>query len=624
MLLAVAQQSALAASEVTWARDIAPILQRSCVACHRPDGAAPFSLQGPSDAKKRARLLAEVTTTRTMPPWLASGDYAFTGDRRLSREEIETIARWANDGAPLGDLDQAPEPTSPSVGWQLGTPDLTARSPSWQVPADGSDVFRNFILEWDGDKELQTRRRIRAVEIRPTNSRPLHHAVLTVDHTGSSRRLDRADPEPGWNGMESASRAFSPEGLFLGWTPGKAAFPGYPDLTWELAPRDDLVVLAHLLPTGRSEPFSIEVGLFFEETGSARQPSRRATALRLGSQVLDIPAGGEFEITDRFVLPVDAELRSVYPHAHYLGKSFSLTSTTAAGDQKTILVIERWNFEWQDEYRLEEALVLPAGTTLEGRIRWDNSAENPHNPSDPPQRVRFGPGSEDEMGDLWVLLVARDPETEQRLAEAATSHALGLREAGLEARLARDPGDLEARRGKADIRIAKGDFEAGELGLRTVLTEDPNDALANGNLGNVLMATGRHDEAVAHFERAATLEPWRAEAWFNLANGRAANGRFEEALADHQRALTIDADDPAIWLNRGIVLNSLARHKEERASYERALSLDRRYAPAWYNLALALIRSGEPDRALEVLDQALGEIPDQPRLRALRQELDNR
>ena len=149
------------------------------------------------------------------------------------------------------------------------------------------------------------------------------------------------------------------------------------------------------------------IAMFFTD----RAPAATPVLVVLGSKAIDIPAGAtDYPIEDRFELPVDAELRSVYPHAHYLGKTMEVRATLPDGTSRQVLNIRRWSFNWQQDYRLVTPMPLPRGTTMAMRFTYDNSAANPQNRSTPPRRVTWGPNSHDEMGNVGVQLVTRTAE----------------------------------------------------------------------------------------------------------------------------------------------------------------------------------------------------------------------
>src|SRR6185312_7705457 len=124
---------------------------------------------------------------------------------------------------------------------------------------------------------------------------------------------------------------------------------------------------------------------------------------------LDIPAGDkDFVIRDSYTLPVAFDAASIGAHAHYIGKTMKMTATLPNGEVKTLLSIQDWDFSWQDRYYFDQFAPLPKGTRLDVEIHWDNSADNPRNPSAPPHRVEWGEQSKDEMGSLTLTGVPHD------------------------------------------------------------------------------------------------------------------------------------------------------------------------------------------------------------------------
>ena len=172
-------------SRVTFSKDVAPILFRECVVCHRPGGSAAFSLLTLDQARQRARQMALMTRTRSMPPWKPEqGVGDFEGVRRLTDPQIDIFQQWIDDGLQEGNRADLPSVPRWSSDWELGPPDLVLTMPVYTLRADGPDMFRNFVVPVPTD----TMRYVRAWEFRPGNARVVHHATMQVDPTGSSRR----------------------------------------------------------------------------------------------------------------------------------------------------------------------------------------------------------------------------------------------------------------------------------------------------------------------------------------------------------------------------------------------------------------------------------------------------
>lgn len=220
---APARYTARPRGTVTFNKDIAPIVFGHCAGCHRPGEAAPFPLLNYGDANKHAAQIAEVTQSGFMPPWLPEdGHIELQGRRRLSVEQRGLIQQWVAEGAPEGRAEELPPPPKWSEGWQLGVPDLVVTMPeAYTLPAEGRDVYRNFVLL----VPTKSARQVRGIELRPS-SKAVHHAFIRFDRTDECRQQDAHEPGPGFAGMTVPSSAYSPAGHFLGWQPGRGALAG--------------------------------------------------------------------------------------------------------------------------------------------------------------------------------------------------------------------------------------------------------------------------------------------------------------------------------------------------------------------------------------------------------------
>jgi hypothetical protein len=398
--------------EVTWATEIAPVIARACLDCHGEDPLAPFALLTYDDAAARADRIARVTSTRRMPPWLPRGDHGtFAGERSLTDREVELFRAWVEGGALAGT--EEPEALVAEDGnvWRPGEPDLVVTLPTYQLPAEGYDVYRNLVV----DIPVEETRWVEYVELRPGNRAAVHHARMMVDESSSSRDLDGQDPEPGFDGMELASDATNPDGHFIGWTPGKTRLPPLDGMAWRLEPGTDLVVQLHMRTSGEPQEVAAQVEFHFAD----EPPRRHPVVLVVSSLQIDIPAGAtDYSVSNSFTLPVDVDVLSVYPHAHYLGKDLRATALLPNGREVPLIHIPDWDFNWQDDYRFAEPISLPAGTTILKEFTFDNSAGNPHNPVDPPKRVVYGSNSDDEMADLILQVLPRSQADRDALIQA--------------------------------------------------------------------------------------------------------------------------------------------------------------------------------------------------------------
>jgi Flp pilus assembly protein TadD len=560
--------------EVTYSEHVAPIVYRSCLPCHREGESAPFELLTHAEVAKRARQVGEVTRSGYMPPWLPAEDVgAWADDRRLSDDELSTLQRWIEAGAPEGDPARLP-PAPPAIeGWQLGEPDLVLEmTETFRVPAEGTDLFRNFVLPIP----VERARFVEAVELRPGNKRVVHHAVLKVDRTNSSRRADAEDAEPGFPGMEMAL-AESPGGQFLGWTPGRVPRRAGEGMSWTLEPGSDLVVQLHLVPTGKEEPIQVRVGLHFTSV----PPSRRLMVLRLRDDDIDIPPGArEHVLADEIVLPVPVELTMLYPHVHWLGKRIEVRAELPDGERKELLLIEDWDFNWQDEYRCARPVPLPAGARLVMRYTLDNSGDNPRNPNSPPVRVRAGNRSADEMATLTVQLLTANAEDRKALSEAVARH-----------RVERYPRSWAARLNLGAVLAEQGEFEEAALHLGEGLVLEPSNVELHMNLGAVLASQGRFPEAVVQLETALSASPGNTHVLANLAQLESMRGHFTEAAAHYRAVLAASPREARAQRGLAGTLVRLERYEEAAQAYEQALALDPQDFQSHYQLGKLAFRA---------------------------------
>ncbi len=509
------------AAAPTWAADVAPLLYRHCVDCHRPEGSAPFPLLGYDDAAERAERILQAVGTRRMPPWLPSADGpAFTGDRRLEAHESEVLAQWVEAGAPPGTLAEAPSPPTFAGRWMLGEPDLVVDFPAYTVPAEGQDIYRNVVVRPELDAPVY----VRTADLLPGNPRVVHHARFMVDESDASRTRDAGDPAPGFDGMDAGGSAGSPDGFFIGWTPGRLTDPGRPDLAWRLDPGTDLVLQLHLRPTGQEETVRPRLGLYLADGVPEAQP----VVIMLENKELDIPPGeAAYVARERFQIPVDVEALTIYPHAHYLGRAVVSWADLPDGSRRELLRIEDWDFDWQDQYRFREPVELPAGSVVVMEWTFDNTSENPRNPFDPPRRITFGPESTDEMAELAIQVLPVEPSDRARLVSD-----LGQFYRGADARWLADDA-----RGRGDQLAAEGRWTEAVEAYREALLE-ANDPAVMVLMAAAFLGAGDAASAVFVAERASRdLGGSHPRALLTLARAYRAAGRVDEAQATARRGL---------------------------------------------------------------------------------------
>jgi Flp pilus assembly protein TadD len=638
------QQAETAAREVTF-NDVAPVLFDNCASCHRPidDAAplpgrrsaareggaaatsgfpegpicvagAPFSVLDYASVRPYARAISSAVQRRTMPPWLPEpGHGEFTGERRLRDDQIALIAKWVENGAREGNPDQVPKPPTFSGGWQLGTPDLVLTLPEAYVlkPQPGArDVFRNFVIP----VPITTTRYVRAVEFRADRPQVLHHADVAIDLGRASRALDRAEPGPGFATMDDDQVQ-----NVYGWSPGKVPTMEPPDNAWTLDPGTDLILLLHMIAGAKSETVQPSIGLFFSDT----PPTRTPISVKLEAHGIAIPAGEpDYVVEDNYVLPVDVEAMSIYPHAHYLGKEMRGTATLPDGSRKDLLWIRQWDFRWQDRYRYRTPVFLPRGTRLSMRFTYDNSAANPNNRNDPPQRVRSGPRSTDEMGQLWIEVVPRRAEDAAVLnADFVRRQQLaGIAKAELDVRL--EPQSAAPRNALATRYLQAGRVADARTQLEEALRLDSRHAEAHSNLGVVLQAQGRLAEGMQHLRTAVQLKPKDDAVHFNLGGGLLAIGQPEAAMREFRTAIALNPENADAHFNLGVLLGPRNQLDDAITHLRRAVEINPLNADAHHNLAVAYGLQRRIDEGIAAAEAAVRLKPESaPAQEQLRQLL---
>ncbi len=417
----------------TFNAHVAPILNANCVTCHRPDGIAPFSLLTFADVQPRARLIKAVTAARTMPPWYADPKFGqFKNARWLTPAQVDTLAAWADGGAPAGSGAPPPAPKFEAQGWALNRPpDQIMELPfgEFDLPAQGEvPAFTVWLKPFPDEKMVQ------AIQIRPSAPNAVHHSSLSLGQMPPRTRIGRAEVFPGGPVLEGQAvfgdgRPFwSPGGEHIADKPIMFYVPGGGLLQFEdgLAKRfgrDDYLAWGlHLVSPGRAQKVRVQVGLWF-----ARRYPRREVRLWTVTETLTangrpiprnalgeaqfptIPAGAtDFAMSGSLRIGRNITIYALWPHMHSRGKDMTFVLTEPDGTQTTLLSVPAYNPHWQLTYELAKPLKVRRGSVITAFGHFDNSAANHHN-LDPTVPVKFGPQATEEMY-LPFLEVSLDDE----------------------------------------------------------------------------------------------------------------------------------------------------------------------------------------------------------------------
>jgi hypothetical protein len=408
------------AAPVNFNQDVAPVIYEKCSRCHRPGQSAPFPLMSYEDVAKRGKLIAAVTASRYMPPWKAEpASFPYLDSRRLSDAQLALIQTWVKEGMQRGGGQAPPLPKFPE-GWQLGPPNLIVEMPkAFNVPAEGPDVYRNVVIPLN----LKQDEWVQAVELHPSSRGVVHHVLYFADTTGNAHKMGAG------NIYESQGMRITGGMIPIGGVAGGSPPHLLPNgLALKLPKATDLILQYHFHPSGKPEIEQSKIGLYFAK----KAPEHTLTGIQLPPSYgmfsnLKIPAGQkEYKVTDSYTLPVDVEAVGVGAHTHYLGKTMKITATLPNGQVKTLLMIKDWDFSWQDRYLFEHTVSLPKGTRIDGELTWDNSAQNPRNPSNPPVAVKWSEETKGEMGSVSLQVYPRNEADLKTLASNYRRHLLSI------------------------------------------------------------------------------------------------------------------------------------------------------------------------------------------------------
>jgi mono/diheme cytochrome c family protein/peroxiredoxin len=379
------------AARPTYAKDVAPILQKNCQECHRPGQVGPFSLETFDQARKRAADIVAVVENRSMPPWKAAPHVGvkFKDARSLSEDEIATLVAWSEADAPEGNPADLPSLPKFPDDWQLGTPDLVVDiGADFTVPAGGDDIYRCFVVPTHLDKDQY----VAAVEYRPGNRSVVHHMLAYVDISGKARERDQAEPGPGYTCFGGPGEPI--HGGLGGWAPGN--LPSFlPDgIGRSLPKQSDVIVQVHYHPRGKPETDRSKIGLYFSKK-PVKQVMHWGFAVNPG---LELPPGeSNIEVKAAWQVPVDVTAHAVTPHMHLLGRDMLMSVKFPDGHVQDLIKIPDWDFNWQYTYHFEQPLDIPKGSVVYLVAHYDNSDSNPRNPHKPPVLVKWGEATTDEM-----------------------------------------------------------------------------------------------------------------------------------------------------------------------------------------------------------------------------------
>jgi hypothetical protein len=363
-------QAGAPAATPTFVKDVAPVLAKNCMGCHRPGEVAPMPLRTYEEVRPWARSIREAVVQRAMPPWHADAKYGkFANERRLTDAEIDVLVRWANGGAPRGEGNFT-APTFPD-GWQIA-PDLVFEMPEdYVVPADGPDINVEIEVPMNLTEDIW----VTSAETRG-NPRVVHHNVVYV--VGPDGKRDST-------------------GRLASYTPGKMYDRYGTDAGKLIRKGSKLIFAMHYHPNGEVFKDRSKIGL---------QLARRPLKYQVHTRVINDPAlqippyDPNYMSAGEWTFDTDAEITLYKPHMHGRGKDMLFKAIYPDGREEILLSVPKYDMNWQMTYEYETPKKMPKGTKLVVVAHFDNSANNPWNP-DPSVKVLWGMDNRDEMMEGW-------------------------------------------------------------------------------------------------------------------------------------------------------------------------------------------------------------------------------
>lgn len=391
----------VAQAAVTYAKEVSRILAAHCEQCHRPGDIGPMPLLTYMDAVDYAQDIKRVVEAGLMPPWKPTASHGvFKGTFALKPEEKADLLTWIANGTPLGNEEDLPPKPEVKGAWVLGQPDLTLAMPAAFTPTRGKDVYRCFVIPTGLDAD----RFVSAVDILPGNRKVVHHVILYLDASGEAEKLDAKDPEPGYDcyggpgfdiGLSTLESLLLNGYTLGGWAPGARPDHLPAGVGMKLGKAAKIVMQVHYYTNVRTGEDRTSVGIYFN-----REPVQKSLYYIPVIQTrLNIPAGAAAHVasTSFPVLPgLEMQVLSAFPHMHLLGTKIELEKEYR-GVKESMILIDRWDFNWQGSYLYEKPIEMPAAARVNLRCTYDNSVNNPRNPNNPLKDVKWGEGTEDEM-----------------------------------------------------------------------------------------------------------------------------------------------------------------------------------------------------------------------------------
>lgn len=389
------------AAPLSYSNQISRIVQRECATCHHDGGIGPFPFTSHDETAPFAAAIDMQVSEGLMPPWKADPNCEqLLEEQIMDAAEKEMLLEWVRQDTPMGDPVRAPEPIAyPGGEWQLGVPDQELVYDEAFTFEAGSDQYQCFPIRLNNSGQVQ----LEAIEVLPGNKAIVHHVLVFIEDNTIGEDLDAMEDGPGYTCFGGpGTGGFR---LIAGWAPGMAPIQMPDDVGMTIEPGAMAIVQVHYSYSFTDGEDQTRVGLHYAE----QERRQELVFLPLVNDNFVIPAGAPDHLVEQsFTLfpGLSAEIYFIAPHMHLLGKNISVEASFADGSETCLIDIPRWDFNWQRFYQYPEPIRVGGGTTLTLRARYDNSTDNPNNPSNPPMDVGWGEATTDEMALAFLGLTS--------------------------------------------------------------------------------------------------------------------------------------------------------------------------------------------------------------------------
>lgn len=418
-------KSATPEGPITFASHVASIIYKNCTKCHSPGQAGPFTLISYTDVSKRAKLINYVTEKRIMPPWPADVTYShFANEMYLTNEEINTIKRWIDEGLTAGDTANMDAPSKFDATLNLGKPDLIVKVPRIKIPGNNTDLFTVVKIPYEIARDTF----VRAIEFVCGNKRLVHHVNAHLIQFEEGKKGNLYVGKAWVNQDQTSSQEIhkqlgilNDDGSYAPMTPSVSNYlPGAqfsfypPEIGGYKITRKGAFYLndMHFGPS----PVDAEDSSYFKIYYSAAPPKRPVSEFQMGTlgitpvePQLIIPPNQVKKFKIQATIPNDISIVSIVPHMHLIGKSYWAYAIKPSGDTIPLIRINNWDFRWQYFYQFKHLLKIPRGATIYVEGVYDNTAQNPNNPYNPPREIKEREGSMKTTDEMFQLIVTYVP-----------------------------------------------------------------------------------------------------------------------------------------------------------------------------------------------------------------------